>query len=337
MIIKTNGILEPNFSIKGHRLTNDNGDIETTLGGYDFTLTTLSEIMQEAIDQKHYEVPFADYVPVDVGVTPTADEIIRKVAFQTGGNFFKGAIDTNTSTQRMVNVDVAMSILRMPIATWAGDFQYNLLDVSQAIQANNYDLITEKTKSLKKNWDLGMQEVCFTGHPDVPEITGLLNSKEVDTNADLIPKKISEMDETEFQTFISKVIGAYAANSSYTSKPDTFVMPTDDYLGLASATSKANPAISKMEYLQKAFSGTTGNKNFKIMDLAYCQKEEMSKLTGKEANRYVLYKNDPEVLMMSIPIDFLLLDSETPHQTHPSGLWSLLRHSDYSSERSFVF
>lgn len=314
MIIKLNnarGKLSPDFSVHGHKLTNANGDIETTLSGFKFITSTMSEIMQEEIEQKHMEVPFADYVPVDVGGAPDAEEIIRKVTFQTGGDFHDGDINTSTSTSRMASVDVAMTPLRMPIKDWAKDFTYNIVEIAKAAASSNWDLLAGKTKSLKKNWDLGLQEICFLGHPGVSELTGLLNSDEVNSNSSVIStKKISEMTSAEFQTFIGQVVSVYVDNSENTSKPDTFVIPTDDFLGLASAASDNNPAISKLEYLQKALAATSGNKNFTILDLAYCQKERNEDF-GINSNRYVMYKNDPDVLTMAIPVDFTLLEAET--------------------------
>ncbi len=311
MLIKTRGMLQPLLTVNGRLLTNANGDIDTTLGGYDYNIDTLSEIAKETIEQKHYTVPFADYIPVDVGVAANMDEIVRNLTFQTGGSFFDGDVDTNQDTGRMAQVDVSMSPTRMPIVTWAKQIGYTIVDVAKASGASNWDLIAGKMESLKADWDLGLQEIAFLGHPSKEAVTGLLNAKDVNIDEDVIPKKISLMTSTEFQAFIGKLLGAYFENSDHTeSSPDTFLVPSSDYLGLVSAASERNPALSKLEYLQRALSAATGNLNFQISPMAYCEKAR-NKERGIDEDRYVLYKNDPKTLKMSIPIDFILQEAGT--------------------------
>ncbi len=311
MLIKTNGMLQPSLTVNGRILTNANGDIDTTLGGYEYLIGTLSEIAKDTIEQKFYTVPFADYIPVDVGSGAYMDEIVRNLTFQTGGSFFDGDIGTNQNTGRMADVDVAMSSARMPIVTWAKQLGYTMVDLAQADRASNWDLLAAKMESLKTDWDLGLQETAFLGHPTKGAVTGLLNDDEVNSNTALISKEISKMSSTEFQSFVGGLLGAYFENSNHTeSSPDTFLVPTSDYLGLVSAASDNNPSISKLEYLKKALSAATGNVNFQVKQLAYCSKTRNAE-RGINKDRYVLYKNSPKTLKMTIPVDFLLRDAGT--------------------------
>ncbi len=310
MILKTHGMLAKNLTVNGRLLTNANGDVDTEKGGYDQTIQTLSEIAQDTIEQKHYTVPFADYVPVDVGSGAHMDEIVRNQTFQTGGSFFDGEVSTQQDTGRLARVDVAMTPSRMPIKTWAKEIGYSIVEIAKAAAANSWDLIAAKMESLKSDWDLGLQEVAFLGHPSDALLTGLLNDPEVNSLANVITGKISDMDAAQFQAFIGKLLGSYFTNSNNTEhSPDTFVIPSADYLGLVSAASSNNPAISKLEYLRNAMSAATGT-NFQIKSLAYSQKEN-NKESGININRYVLYKNDPKTLKMTIPIDFNLQDPGT--------------------------
>ncbi len=326
MLIKTNRMLQPSLTVNGRVLTNANGDIDTALGGYEYIIGTLSEIAQDTIEQKFYTVPFADYVPVDVGSGAYRDEIVRNLTFQTGGSFFDGDINTNQSTGRMADVDVAMAPSRMPIVSWAKQLGYSIIDLAQAAGSSNWDLLAAKMESLKTDWDLGLQETAFLGHPSKEAVTGLLNDDEVNSNTALISKEISKMSSTEFQTFVGGLLGAYFENSNNTeSSPDTFLVPTSDYLGLVSAASDNNPSISKLEYLKKALSAATGNVNFQVKQLAYCSKTRNVD-RGINKNRYVLYKNSPKTLKMSIPVDFLLQEAGTSNNFN----WVQAAYGQYS-------
>jgi len=166
-------------------------------------------------------------------------------------------------------------------------------------------------KSLKRNWDLGIQETAFLGHPMYTTVTGLINNASVTINTSLITKSLKSMSETEFTTFLSGVMSTYFSNSDDTELPDTFVIPTSDYLGLAVPYSSTYPVNSKLEYMINAFKRTTRNEGFRILPCSYCEATRNNALRGINKNRHVLYRNDPETLSMSIPVDFNMHEAET--------------------------
>lgn len=309
--MKTNGRLPGHMYVQGKLLTNAAGDVDTSGAGYDYIIRTLSEIRAEVVEQKFYKIAPADYFPVSVGQGANMDEIIQNLTFQTGGEFFDGDIQTNQESGRIAQVDVLQDKLRMPIQVWAKQVVWTIVDIAKAAQASNWDLIASLMESLKTDWDLGIQEVGFLGHPSIPAMTGLLNDPEVNINTSLITKPISDMSETEFQAFVAGIMGAYFANTNSTEdQPDKFVIPTNDYLGLVSATSATFNTISKIEYLLNAFKKATRNENFEILPLAYAQADK-NDVRGISKNRYALYKSDPKTMKMEIPQDFYMLEAAT--------------------------
>lgn len=326
MLIRMNGLLKPKMTIEGMLLTNANGDIDTSGLGYQYLIDTLSYIRSEIIEQKFYKIAPADFMPVDVGEAAWSDEIVQNLTFQTGGGFFDGDIDTQSDTGRLAQVDAALSPIRMPVKTWAKQALWTIAEIAKAAAASNWDIVAAKMESLKTNWDLGIQEVAFLGHPTDSLVTGLLNDGEVNINTTLITTPISSMTETQFSALVAGILAAYFTNSNDTEdKPDTFVIPANDYLGLTDPVSNTYPNISKIEYLNNSFQKATDNPNFKILGLAYSQSNRNS-ARGINKNRYALYKNDPKTMKMSIPVDFTMLEAGTANNYN----WTQPAHGQYS-------
>jgi hypothetical protein len=302
-------------TVMGMPLTNANGAIDPTSAGYDYVIRTTSEIRSRIIEQKFYKIPIADFLPVDVGEASWKTEIVQNISYDIAGDFFQGDVDTLQGNGQLAEVNTAVNPIRMPVITWAKGVTWNVADVSMASAAGNWDPVENKMKSLKRNWDLGIQEVAFLGHPSVALITGLLNNSEVNINTTLIDKPLSTMSETEYTTFVGAVLQAYYTNTNSTELPDTFIMPTDDYLGMGVPYSSTYPNITKLEYLLNMFRKQTANPNFEIKPLAYSQSANNAS-RGITKNRYVLYIRDPETLSMSIPVDFSMFDAGTSNNIY---------------------
>jgi len=121
-------------------------------------------------------------------------------------------------------------------------------------------------------------------------------------------------------------MAAYFTNSNDTEdKPDTFVIPADDYLGLVGPTSSTFMNISKIEYLNNAFQKATDNPNFKIKGLAYAQATRNAD-AGINKDRYILYKSDPKTMKMTIPVDFTMLEAATANNFN----WTQPAYGQYS-------
>jgi len=318
-----NGLPLPSH-IGGRRLLNASGDIDPSASGYQYLIDTLSYIRSTVVEQKFYEIAIADYIPMDVGEAGWMDEIVQNLTFNQGGSFYQGDVDIQAETGRIAMVGAGLDNIRMPVKTWAKGTGWTIMEISKAAAANNWDVVEAKLRSLKKNWDLGIQETAFLGHPD-GKITGLLNDGEATINTTLITKTLSSMSETEFTAFVAGLLPAYFANSNDTTLPDTFVIPNSDYLGLGVPYSATYPNISKLQYLLDFLRRMTGNANFQILGLSYAQATRNAD-RGIDKNRYALYKNDPETLKMSIPVDFTMLEADTTNKIN----WQQAAYGQYS-------
>lgn len=313
-------------SILGMALTNANGDIDPSSSGFKYIIDSLSYIRSRVIEQRFYEIEIANYMPMDVGEAAWSEEIVQNLVFNLGGNFYEGDVDTMQGNGRIANVDAAMSPIRMPVKTWAKATGWTIMEIAKAAAASNWDVVETKLKALKKNWDLGIQETAFLGHPVITAMTGLLNDPEVNINTTLITEPLATMSETEYTAFVAGILAAYYANSNSTRLPTTFVMPTDDYLGMVAPYSSTFPNVSKLQYLLDALKKATQNENFKILPLTYAQSGINNTLRSLNKDRYTLYIEEPDTLSMSIPVDFTMLEADTSNKI----MWQQAAYGQYS-------
>jgi hypothetical protein len=291
---------------------NSNGAIDPTAAGYQVLIDTLSYIRSEVIEQSFYEIPIADYMPVDIGEAAWGSEIVQNVSILTGGDFYAGDVNANPSKARQAGVSAFVTPNRIPTQQWNKHTEWTTLEIKQAAALNKWDVIAGRISALKENWDLGIQKNAFLGHPYITTMTGLLNNADVTVNTDLITTPISEMTVAELNAFLATLLNTYFANTNKTKMPNTFIMPTSDFLGLGSFvgdTSVVNPLIQKIDVIETMFKKMTGNPNFKVLMLAYADKAINSKVINK--NRYCLYNNDPKTMKLAIPIDLNIMEAYT--------------------------
>lgn len=307
----------------GMKLLNSDGNIDSGSLGYQYATQTTTFIRERVVEQKFYQVPIADYVPVDVGVGAWMEDIKTNLVYDIAGDFESGIVSVASGPSQLSTVDVGTSPINAKVITWAKGYQYSVPEVSKALAANNWDVVSGKMSALVKNWQLGLQKIAFLGlQQDLTNVPGLLTSPQVTVNTSVITANISSLASTAFQTLVSTILAAYAANANYTAMPNTFVMPLNDYLGLGTAASSGFPIVDMITYLENMFKKITGEKDFKILPLAYAQAAQnagyINGSSGK--NRYVLYRRDPETIKMDIPVDFVLNPAGTSNNFNWQGV-----------------
>lgn len=269
--------------------------------GYMIPMTLLTAIIRDVAEQKFYEIPVADYMPVRVGTEAAwAEDVLMFRSHYNGGDFEKGYIETGTEG-RLATTDATLDGIRVPARVWAKEIAYSLVDIAKAARTGIWDYVEQKEKSRKKNWDLGIQKTAFLGSKD-GTMEGLLTLSDVTVNTTLVPASISAMSDAQFQSFVSGLVGAYQTNNNFTAMPNRLYIPQTDYTALTVATSVSFPLKSKLEYLKDALSAATVQPDFEIKPLAYLQAAQSD---GKlSTDRYVLMRYDPDVARFEIPVDY---------------------------------
>lgn len=269
--------------------------------GYMIPMTLLTAIIRDVAEQKFYEIPVADYMPVRVGTEAAwAEDVLMFRSYYTGGDFEKGYIETGTEG-RLATTDATLDGIRVPARVWAKEIAYSLVDIAKAARTGIWDYVEQKEKSRKKNWDLGIQKTAFLGSKD-GTMEGLLNLSDVTVNTTLVPASLNAMSDAQFQAFVSGLVGAYQTNCNFTAMPNRLYIPQTDFTALTVATSVSFPLKSKLEYLKDALSAATVQPDFQIKPLAYLQAAQSDGVLS--ADRYVLMRYDPDVARFEIPVDY---------------------------------
>jgi hypothetical protein len=299
-------------SLRGQTLRNATGDIDTSSLGYQITIDTLTFIKKQITEQKFYQVAPADYVPISVGDGAFSQNILTNTTINASGDFEEGIIQQGVSNDRLTSADVGISSKTMAVANWAKAIGYSIFEIEQALQANNWDIIESKHRARKQNWDLGIQKMAFLGSKGFNStFPGLLTSTLVNTDTTTLTSQIVDLSAADFATFIANILAAYQENCNYTTFPTHFIIPQDDYVGLAAPVASGYPVVSKMTYLKDAFDKIVPG-GIKILPVAYAiGSSAVGADTAIGHHRYAMYRYDPESLRMDIPVDFTMTQPGT--------------------------
>lgn len=292
------------------RLLNDRfaGRLGNSLG-YEVSITTLTTIMKKITEQKFFEVAPANYLPIRVGEGMWSTQLTTYRSFDLADQFETGIINTGGQNSRLATADAGVDALNIKVFPWAKSIGWSIMDLEYAAKSGNWDLISAKERSRKKNWDLGIQRIAFLGadgqNGSGGACLGLLNQPGVSVNTTVITQPISAMDPAALKVFTAAVYEAYRSNSARTAVPTHFIIPESDYNGLASQASPTFPMRSTLNLLEETLQTMTGNKNFKILSLAYADAayhSSVSQIAGKQV--YTMLNYDEESIRMDIPLDY---------------------------------
>lgn len=278
--------------------------------GYEVAITTLTSISKKISEQKFYRLAPADYLPVLVGQAPWSSNITTYRSFMISDVFESGIVDLSGNQARLSEADAAVDAVNIRIYNWAKSNAYSIFDLELAAKSGNWDLVSAKEKSRKTNWDLGIQKVAFLGaagqNGSGGSCLGLLNQPGVTINTTLITQSLSSMSYTQLATFQQNVLAQYRINNNFTAMPTHFVIPENDFNGLAAQSSPQFPVKSTLQLLEEAFQVTTGNKGFKILPCVYAQAANAGGVLPSAAATgiYTLLNYDEESLKMEIPLDY---------------------------------
>lgn len=282
------------------KLKNSTG-IDTNSFGYQRAIDTLTYIKSQITEQKFYKINPIDYMPIVVGEGSFSQDILTNVTISSSGDFEEGVINQGSNNAQLANADVGISSITAPVITWAKTISYTLIEIEQALQANNWDVIKSKHDARKENFDLGIQQIAFLGSlNNNAGVPGLLNQPNVNVNVSLIPQLINTMTVTQITSFIGGLVEAYRSNCNRTAYFSHFILPEDDFNGMTVPYSSAFPVISILKYLTDSLTAL-GMSNVKIMPSAYAIPVNNSAY-GINKHVYTLLNYDPRSLRMDIPV-----------------------------------
>lgn len=272
--------------------------------GYEIPITTLTQILKSVTEQKFFQVPVADYMPLVVGEGAWSATITKYRDYSVGGDFGTGILNTGNDQARLAQVGSAIDAVNTPVINWAKGIGWSLMDLNIAARSGNWDVVSSKERTRKKNWDLGIQKLAFVGLTDNTNVKGLITLPGITSNTAIITKFIYSMTASEFTTFLGTFLQAYRANVVQTAWPTHFIMPEADYNGCANSADETFPLKSRLDRILEVCKTITQNQNFKVLPLAYANKTVNVNYPGLNLNRYTLFNYDMDSFRMDIPVDY---------------------------------
>ncbi len=277
--------------------------------GYEVNITTLTTIMKKISEQKFYQIPFADYLPVRVGEGTWSTNLTTYRSFDAADEFETGLINTGGGNSRLASADAAVDALNIKVFPWAKSIGWSIFDLEFAAKSGNWDLVSAKEKARKRNWDLGIQRIAFLGadgqNAAGGTALGLLNQAGVTIDTATLTQPLSAMSPSDLKQFQAVILEAYRNNNNRTAWPSHFIIPESDYNGLASQASADFPIKSTLQLLEEAFQTITMNKKFRILPLSYADgpyHASVASIANQQV--YTLLNYDEESVRMDLPLNY---------------------------------
>lgn len=268
------------------------------------SITTLTEIAAKVLEQKFYTIKnIPDFVDIEEGRGGVAEEIMNWATYDAVGDFEDGNFGSNVDFERTASADITLNQKTFFRQKWKKSNTYNIMELMQADRAKVVNIVEGKETARKRNFDLGLQKIIFLGSDENPNITGLLNNKEVNVNNVLITKYLSSMTAGELNAFIAQISNVFYENTNNTVMYNRFIIPTTDYNGLASQMSEQFPIKTKLQVLEEALSTIAagyGINDFKILPCAYANKDK----NAQNLNIYTLYNKNADTLVYDLPLNY---------------------------------
>lgn len=281
------------------KLVNDAG-----FGDIDVTLLTILE--RNVSQQKFYTVDPEKFVPFDKTQGGFADYItvLRSYA-NIDADLSTWDKGNDTDNARRAQVGAKVESVALKVHNLDKMISYSMFELQQSMQTGIWNVVTEKERARKRDYDLAVQKAVLLGDADHK---GLLNQATVPTeHQTVLTKPISQMTAAEFKAFLASVFHTYVASTGYTAMPDTLAIPMSDFMGLGVAVDEQYPVFTTMKKrLEDVFREVTGNANAEIVPLVYCE----AKFNNGVA-KYVLYRRDFDTLRVYQPFGYNVVQGAT--------------------------
>ncbi len=283
--------------------------------GLEKVITTLTQIVAGVLRQKFYTVQgsLTDYVPIQMGTGAYSKQLFQYAVAQVGDSFESGIVQPGNGINKDANVDITIDGISIRNNFWRMKYEATkeIIEMGR-VNAETFSYIEEQERARLKTFQLGIQKVAFLGTSDGLNY-GLLNQPDVTVNTSLLPASVAAMTIEQLSNFAKTAISTYFANTNSTVFPNTWLMPTAEYMSLGVPVNPEFPIGTVREYLEKAFVYAGAPADFKILHTVY----NNTAGTGQKG-RHVLYNRDADTLTMYLPKPY------TPYPLFPTGALDMI-------------
>lgn len=308
-------VLGDNMSRLPKTVNNSGGGVNPISAGFEQVITTITDIVAGVISQKFYRLlglTPSDFVPIDVsGFGAYSSTIFQYKAVYVGSSFQSGLVAPSTGVGKNATADIVIDGISIKNNFWRMSYEISNEQLQMAERNREaFSIIEEKEKARKTVWDLGIQEVLFKGLGDGVTF-GLLNQPLATVDTSLFPKALTKMNSAEVKKWATEVLPTFLANSDGTELFDTWVMPTNVYLGLGATVVDSFPVQTYRMAIEDALASV--GREVKLLHSIYNQDAGANGF-----GRHAFYRYDTDSIRMYIPKTY------TPHPLYPvNGLDSV--------------
>lgn len=272
--------------------------------GYDQIITTLSAVETRVARQKNIEFGIEEAIDIVEGVGAWRDQGVYFASFANGGDTL-GSWRLDQAQMGATKSQSTASVAKetYPFMFLGKMIAYTRVELEQAAASGIWNAIEEKAWARRREFDLRFAELVYKGTEE-GDFNGLLTLPGVQTYADnVITSRLSDMSDANFQAAIKTIFANSYSTSEYTAKPNRFLIPELDRIGLASTYSSYGAGfaqgITRLQRLEEAFRNYTGDANAKVIGTNFAN----GALNGG-VETYAMYRKDPFELKIEMPVPY---------------------------------
>jgi len=272
--------------------------------GFDQIITTLSAVETRVARQKNLQYSVEDAIDVVTGVGAWKEQGVFFRSFANGGDDLDSwRIDLAQQGATKAQANASVDRQTYPYMFLAKMIAYTRVELEQAATSGIWSAIEEKSFARRREYDLRYAQLVFQGTTD-GVFPGLLSLPGVYTEADtIITMKLFKMSDAQFQVALQTLFPASYTNAQLTEKPNRFLIPELDRIGLSTTWSAVGIGFSqsrtRLEQLEIAFRNYTGDGESRVIGNNFAN----AVLNGG-VDIYTMYRKDPFELKVENPVPF---------------------------------
>ena len=269
--------------------------------GYKIDITSLSDFFKKITEERFVKVNLYDFVPIASG-QGFIDEVVTWKEFSQGSDFESGFLNTGKDS-RLTTSDAEFEKQTDKVIRWARAITFTLFDLQLAANSGQWSILDAKSRSRKRNFDLGLQELLFLGSEKDPEVKGLLNQSGITVNTSLLGSdKLTAKTAGEFNTFLGNVLDIYESGTEYSATANRFALPSDEFNGLSGMEFSATYPVGKNRLTALENTLKKANPECKVVKTPYAIASRSRGVLTKD--RIAMYNHDDTSIRLHTPIEF---------------------------------
>lgn len=276
-------------------------------------LTNQAEYIEAEVEKIDYpEVQYADLIPVDF----SAPEWTKTVTYYSSDRI--GKADWFAANARDVpRADVSRAKHETGVEMAAIGYGYNIEELSQAQKAG-VPLTSEKAEAARESYEqfvddvalLGDSDKNFFGLIDYPGVTAVLAAATGDQNGAVNSTLWVNKTPDQIALDINNALTAIWINTKQTGMANVILLPVEAYSYIVTTRLDPQGTTTIFDWVMKTNIYTTTTRQ----PLEIRSMRGLSDAGAGDTGRMIVYRRDPKVLKMHIPMRHRFID---PMRTGP--------------------